>query len=656
MSIIDQALKLNIDDKGNPLDPISLYKPSAKCLEMRALIVGSFQQGDVTMRKPRREFNDLSVLSRMAVDQMAYNTYQANDGDALEGDETTAWKSNAMKPIVRNKIISIAAHATARTIFPKIFAYSQNNEEQKDAAQVMRDLMEWTGDRCNYSETSFHAVISALINPASIVYTDYVESYKPIRQEEKDEEDNRKIEYVLDEEESGFQDVVVPVDELYIENIYEHDIQKQQWLIWRRVQSYGLLKSKYNKYENFKYVKPGIQLIYNNANQTFYEIYDMNMHQEMGEEIIFWNKQLDLKLIMVNGVLLTDHDNPNPRLDKRYPFAKFGYELIDEGRFFYYKSLAFKMKQDANIINTLYPMIIDGTYLNIFSPVAISGSEMIDSDVIIPGAAITFSDKDTKINPLRLAQDIGTGMNTLMEVEKSINESSQEPLMAGQNNPGSQTAYEISKIEQNANTVLGLFIKMIATFVKSYGKLKLSDILQHITIAEAADIEGNKPLVYKTFLLPERTTSGKTQTRKIEFDGSMPEEPMSGEDQMIQSYEVLKQGKKQNIELYKVNPAIFRSLKYHLSVTPDVLQPTSEELERAYLLEEYDRAINNPLIDQMEVTKDFLLGAYPKSKGNVDKYISKQPQVPQQETGQNPMDILQTLKGSNLSTNLNKSL
>ena len=48
----------------------------------------------------------------------------------------------------------------------------------------------------------------------------------------------------------------------------------------------SLARAKYErKYENFKYVKPGVQIIYNDANQTFYEVYDTNMRHELVEEI-----------------------------------------------------------------------------------------------------------------------------------------------------------------------------------------------------------------------------------------------------------------------------------------------------------------------------------------------------------------------------------
>src|SRR5690606_1867467 len=144
---------------------------------------------------------------------------------------------------------------------------------------------------------------------------------------------------------------------LFIENFYEPDIQKQGWLIWRRVFSYSLAETKYARLypDKFKFVRPGVVNLFNDADDSFYQVYDNNLREEEVEEIVYFNKTLDLKIIIVNGVMLTDPDNANPRNDKQYPFAKFGYELINN-RCFYYKSLAFKLQQDASIVNTLYPM------------------------------------------------------------------------------------------------------------------------------------------------------------------------------------------------------------------------------------------------------------------------------------------------------------
>lgn len=606
--------------------PTSLYQPTDEEKDIRTMIIRQFTLGYQTMYKPRREFNDMSVIGRMTIDQMAFNTYQPNNGAAPEGDLINGWRSNAIRPIVRNKCISIAAHATAQLIFPKIFAYNEQSDSQTDAARVMEDLMEWAAEQSLYVDSSMNSVISALFNPASVTYTEYGEVYRTVKKEKG--KDGKWIpSKELDEDLSGFKDTPVPCDELYIENFYENDIQKQGWLIWRRVIGYDLASVKYGDFPNWKYVKPGVQLIYNDANETFYESYDDNMRTESVEEIIYWNKKMDLKLILVNGVLLTDFDNPNPRVDKLYPLIKFGYETMDEGKCFYYKSLAFKMQSDANIINTLYPMIVDGTYLNIFQPMVNYGSETIGSDVIIPGGVTTLTDPNSKLTPIQVGGNLKDGMNTLMEVEKSVSESSEDPIAQGQSPGGDTTAYEISRLEQNANTVLGLFLKMIARYVRQYGRLRVGDILQHLTIVDADKITDNPKLVYKSFLVKGK---GKFDRKKIQFTDDVSDEPITGTEKLNKSYDVMSEQNRSGMEIYKANPTLIRELKYQLIISPDVLHPRSEDLERAQKLELYDRAIQlhaDDLEYQNKVQKDFLFGAYKDIK-NPEDYQSKAPTPP----------------------------
>jgi NurA-like 5'-3' nuclease len=600
----------------------SSYTPTDDEREVRSMLIRQFVLGYQTMYKPRREFNDMSVVGRMTIDQMAFNTYQPNNGEAPEGDLINGWRSNAIRPIVRNKCISIAAHATAQLIFPKIFAYNKQSDAQEDSARVMEDLMEWSAEQSRYADTSLNAIIAALINPASITYSEYGEVYRNVKRGDKDENGRWKVLKELDEDLSGFKDQTVPVDELFIENIYENDIQKQGWVIWRRVIGYDLASTLYSEYDNFKYVKPGVQIIYNDVNTTFYESYDTNMRNDSVEVVYYWSKKLDVKLCMVNGVLLSDFDNPNPRMDKLYPFTKFGYENIDEGKFFYYKSLAFKMQSDANIVNTLYPMIIDGTYLNIFQPMVNNGSETIGSDVIIPGGVTTLTDPNSKLTPIAVAGNIKAGMDTLMKVEESVSESSEQPTLQGDQTQSGTTAYEISRMEQNANTVLGLFIKMIAQYVRQYGRLRLGDIIQNLTIVDVDKITDDPELVYRSFLVKGK---GKDTTKKIEFTDEVPEEPQDESEALAQSYKVLSEQKRTGMEIWKVNPILFRELMYKIVVSPDVLHPRSEDLERAMNLELYDRAIMNPMADQEAIFKDFLLGSY-KSVKDPDDYVQEQPQ------------------------------
>lgn len=622
-------MSANVDKKGMITDEPSPYSETPAQMDVSAMILRHFILGSTNQYTPRVEFNDLSLVGRDQYDQMSFNTYQPNNGEAWDGDIQNSWRSRAIRPIVRNKCMSIAAHATARLIFPKIFAFNENSDEQREAAQVMEDLMEWSGDQSNYPYQALMRVITAMSSPASIGYTEYGEVTRMVKTEKVNGEWVEKR--IRDEAYPCFMDEVVPVTQLYIQNMFEPDIQKQGWLIWRKVYAFSEAQNKYSQYDNFKYVRPGVQTIYDDANRTFYYVYDPNMRQEDVEEVVYWNKNLDLKIIMVNRVMLTDCDNPNPRLDKLYPFDKFGYEPI-HNRFFYYKSLAFKLQQDANVINTLYQMVIDKTYLTIFPPMVNLGGEIISSDVYVPGATTTLSSPDADLKTINPGSPnaLKDGIESITMVQKSIDESSQEPLQSGQDSGGSQTAYEISQLESNANTVLGLFLQMIAKHVKDFGKLRMGDILQYLTIPEVVDITGEPELTYKTFFLKAKNEGDKN--KKVEFDLNLPDE-MTKEEHLDLSYDLLQEEKDKKMAIAKANPTIFRELKYMVTINPDVLNPRSTSLERAYALEDFDRMIAQPQVFDPEETGKLLLANNPLTKSKPEQYLAKQPvpgQVPPQ--------------------------
>ncbi len=630
-----QLLRLPVDKQGKAIAEFAPYVETEEQRQVSSLILKHFILSTVNQYTPRVEFNDLSLVTRDQLDQMSFNTYQPNNGDAWEGDQTSAWRSRALRPVVRNKCMSIAAHATARLIFPKVFAYNKDSEEQQDAAQVMEDLMEWSGDVSNYAHVALMRVITAMSSPASIGYTEYGEVTRMVKTEKGP--DGKWIEErILDEAYPCFTDCVVPVTQIYIENVYEPDIQKQGFAIWRKVYSYSEAQAKYNGvYDNFKYVRPGVQTIYDDANRQFYYVYDPNMRQEDVEEIIYWNKNLDLKIIKVNGIMLTEHDNPNPRKDKLYPFDKFYYEPINS-RFFYGKSLAFKLQHDADVVNTLYQMVIDGTYLSIFKPMVNVGGEIIASDVIVPGAVTTLSDPNADLRAINVGSDLEHGLKTLAAVEESINESSQEPLQQGQKESTGTTAYEISRLESNANTVLGLFLQMIAKHVKDFGKLRLGDIVQYLTVPEVLMIEDDPELVYKTFFVNGKS-GGKN--KRIELDNTM-QDTYDEEEYLQASYDLFIKEEESKMTISKVNPGLFRELKYKVTISPDILNPKSDDLMRAFDLESFDRMVAAPpgMFDPEETAK-LLLQANPTTKKDVDKYVAKQPDPSQQAMmmGQQPM-------------------
>lgn len=602
-----------ISDLNTKNKQISSYQPSLAVRELTSLVKEDYRTGHEIMHRSFREFNDKSVLKRMDLDQKAFNSYV--EPQSQNPDES--WRYNGVRPLTRNKIISIAAHVTASLIYPNVFAQNSNSKDDKVAAEVMRDLIEWNVRNSDYESTFLFGVISALTNPAIILEQRFATAMQKVKFKI---ENGYREEEILDDIDTGFRTLIVPVDELFISNAYEYNIQKQKALIRRKYISYEEAAARYSDHLNFKYVQPGIKTLYDDDNNTFYDLRDDELDAYEVEEAIYYNRSQDLEVPFLNGIYHGEENvNGNPMSHRdyanrpKYPFAKSGYEPIDERRFFYYKSAVFKLANEQDVIDRMWRMAMDGTFLSVMPPVAVSGDEQINSSVIFPGMVTGFS-KDTKVDPLRVSEP-SQSFNAIQAIEASATESSQDPLRQGVQSQGSQTAYEVAKLEQNARIQLGLFGKMISSLVKDVGYLMVDDIIHHQTIAHIDETTSN--LNYQSFLLPDQTVNGKNVSKSIIFS-----DEFFGKDPTIEdAFKLLKEegGPDGDSKIYKVNPHKFAKLRFSLYVDPDVLLPQNEAFEKAMNLEAYDRMIKDPYTNKRAVSQDFLVETF--AKGNSDRYL-----------------------------------
>jgi hypothetical protein len=614
------------------LNEVSSYNPNAQVKERIKDIQEQMSIADEIRNTTFREFNNRTLLQYQDDCQKAFNNYVP----PASSNEDEAWRANTIRPVSRNKVISIAAHITSGIMEPIVEAQNEKAVSDRDAAMVMKDLMDFVLSTAQYPRKFVFGVISALVNPAVIFNLEYLEVIRKFK--EIQEDGTWKEKEMLDEVFSGFNVGLTPVEELFIGDAYENDIQKQPFLIRRKIIDYNYAKIKYGTHKDFKHVKAGVRNFFNSGNSTFYETNESDLGSRKVEEVIFYDRYADLEIPLVNGIMMTDDpDRPMQRMDKKYPFAKSGYELIDEGRFFYYKSLVDKMSPDQTVIDTLYNMVIDGTFLSVFPPTANYGGEEVRSNVMIPGVTTNFTDPNAKLAPINPPINLSAGMNTLDKVESSLSESSQDPRSAGQQSPGSTTAFEVARLEENAKSILGLFGKMIGFLVEDLGTLLTASILQYMTVAEVEDVVGDAvALTYKSVLVADREVDGKTINRRIDFE--MPDENMQIKDQfqvpgldptqqqaLQQSSELQAQGKELGMSIAKVNPELFRNRKYKVKSKADFMKSTSEAIRKALNLEAYDRAIANPLANQEAIYKEFLLKNY--VPGDEEKFVQKaQPQ------------------------------
>jgi len=621
--------ELLIDQRGNVTNGLSSYQPPEGEASLCLMVKRAYEDGEAIQNTPYREFNGKSLIQRMNEDQRAWLSWTP---EPYEGEDD--WRWNGIRPITRNKVIATAAHLTAQLLVPQVFAQNENDEEDRATANVMRDLIEYNIKRSNYETAFLFGVIGALVNPVSYFSVDYTRAYQEIWQD-----GNR--ERVIDDMFSGFQNSLIPPEDILIENVYQFDIQKQDWIIEKKGYiSMGQAEALYGEYDNFKHVMPGVKRIIHDDGK-FYDVQDVN--DSMVEYVCYKNRRKDQEIHFLGGIYMgnpnTEYNPFTHRTNKnkpKYNIAKFGYEPIDTMRFYYYKSLVAKMANDQEAADREWQMYFDSSFLATFPPVITTGAGKIDRSVMIP-ATVTDLKEGAKINPINVAQP-SIALQALREAERSITETSMDGQLSGMEGDVQKTRGESVLLQQNAETNLGLAAKMIATFVSQVGDLMVDDIIRYQSIAEMSEITGKE--TYKTFLVNGKVKGGKEKTSYIRFTDRFAGKEMTAEEKEMEEYKLLDQAGDER-EIYEVNPYLFSRMQYLITIDAERMLQRNDAFERAFKLETYDRAIANPLVAmdpeaQLKITRDFLLE--PLMKGEASKYLPNIARVAQglvpQETGE----------------------
>ena len=623
---------------------ISAYQPSNEIIELTKKVKSAYQDGETIQNYPFEEFNGKSLIQRMNEDQRAWLSWSP---EPSFGDDD--WRWTGVRPITRNKVISTAAHLTSQLIYPNIFAQNEFDEEDRDAAHVMRELVEYHIRRSDYETSFLFGVISGLVNPVTYFKVDYAQGWQEIW-------DSGSRERVIDEVFSGFQFGLIPPEDVLISNAYQYELQKQDWIIEKSLISMGQAEALYGDHENFTHVKPGKKVILH-EDGVFYDVEDMN--DSLVEKVCFKSRRTDTELYFLGGIYLgntnTEYNPFYHRTNKnkpRYNLAKFGAEPIDAKRFWAYKSLVAKMANDQEAIDREWQMFFDAGFLSTFPPLVTMGAGKIDRSVVTP-ATVTEIGREAKIEPLQVANPL-SALQGLREAERSLTESSSDSQLAGnQQGDVQKTARESMILQQNAQTNLGIMGKMIGTMVKDVGELLVDDIIRYQTIGEATEIAGQ--MAYKTFIVGGKVKNGTTKTSYIRFTDRHAGRAMGEKEKAQREYELMEEAGKDK-DIYEVNPALFARMDYLITIDSDQLFQRNDSFEKALKLEVYDRAIANPVISQdqesmQKVTRDFLLE--PLLKGEASKYM---PQTENVARGLIPKLGEETMKpGSDFTKNVVRS-
>ena len=616
------SLTYSPEKKGIPNEPLSAYQPSQEISDIFAVVKNAYELGDEVLNRPFRELNDKSVIQRANEDQQAWLSW--NPGGFTDVD--SEWRWSGVRPITRNKVISTAAHLTAQLIKPTIFAQNDQDEEDKDASYVMGSLLDYNIQRTDYELAFLYGVLSALVNPVSYFEVEYAESYQELNNKKKPKK-------VIDDELSGFQFYLRPVDEILIPNPYQFHIQKQDFLISRRRMSYEDAEAIHGEHDNWIYVQRGLHSILG-EDGMFYDIEDID-GDSLVEEVTYRHRRQDVEVVSVNNIYLSNENVKNNPIKHRtnkdkpkYPIVKLGAEPIDAMRFFFYKSLVAKMSNDQELYDRMWQLSMDATFLATMTPVVTIGAGRIDQSVIVPGL-VTPLPAGAEVKPLSGIVNPAASFAALREAENALSESSQDPQTQGQQGNLPQTARQSILIQQNAETNLSLLSRMIGYAAKEVGELMIDDIIRYQTTGQVNEVIAGTPrLKFKSFILGGKVKEGKSVTDHIRFTDRFAGQEMTPEQKETEELRLFQEAGEDKA-IFEINPLLFARLDYLITIDYEQMTKKNTSFERAFKLEVYDRLISNPFVDQISVTRDFLLE--PLVKGEASKYIKQaEALIPQQ--------------------------
>lgn len=618
---------------------VSLYQPSKEVADFTAVVKKSYGLGQEILTRPWPELNNRSVIDDENHGQRMFNAFV---DDTVE-DPATAWQYRGTRSNARNKGIAMHAQLTAAYLIPIFVAQNEDDETDQAFSDFMRDIVEWMTfpENSDYQTSFMNVVFGMLSNPVTYMGAEYCEVMQTIKDKKANGEISTKE--VVDQVLSGFRAPVYSANQVLITNAYERNIQKQTSIIKRRYVDKAELKAEYGDHENWGAVQSGVKSIYNEQDGMFYDIFDED-HKDLVEEVTYLNRREDTEVCFLNGVYVGEsnvENNPIYHRDNhnapKYDVVPFGYYRIGQ-HFFYYKSMMNTMRWDNNLYDAMNEIIMNRALLEQNMPIAISGEDKIDTDVVFPGAQIASANPNFKVTPILPTANFVAGFQAMREIESSMEDASLSDVQTGQLPEASQKAYSVAQAAQAAKKIIGGVGKSLAESVTMYGDLMKDIAIQHITVPQADETVGKGTrLKYRSFLIPKKNVGSKTVDKQIRFSADILGQEMTEEEQNNKDFELLSEVKypdnKQH--LYIINPEVFAKFNYYSKVDLKEMFPMNEEVQGALWQGLYPLLKDDPYITQDDLRRK-LLRPY-----GAEELVQKEPQmlpgmVPPEQSGQIP--------------------
>lgn len=511
------------------------------------------------------------------------------------------WQAIVHNPFTRNKVLAILSKVMR--VLP-IAEFTARGDEDCRKASILNDLYAYTEEVDDYEELMTFFLLEAIVKGTAVGYEGYSQKEKKIRIVKGVNDEITITEKV--EKRSKLFASVVPLEEFYPSSVSVRTVKEMPYCFWSRQMTYSKFMMDWGGFARSSIVQPKMSYGKDEVKPYYADYISANVLEGNVEVVRYYNKDNDEYIILANGVwlnpVMTGKDksvqniSPLPFNHKELPFfdVKFDFYGAD---FFYGKSLPDRLKSLQDVLNVLNNMMLDQSFLSVFSPILTAGYDSIEDDYLRPGRRIPIDTQGLPLSQAVMKLDVGTpnGWHQyILEYTKSImEESSLDQVSSGQAGVGGRTtAQEIRVAADGVASMLGLFGRMINYGAKRKASLRAANILQFGTDPNSPLIAGvmgqtgreDFAKAFATYNINNTTlTTGKRGTRIIAMYANQADMPTRG--QLKAKALVSSKSAGKEIEYTALQGEYLRNFLYDVKMVMNQKTETTKEIAKAMQLE-----------------------------------------------------------------------
>ncbi|MGA1047311.1 MAG: hypothetical protein ACO3UU_04825 [Minisyncoccia bacterium] len=423
-------------------------------------------------------------------------------------------------PIVRKVVKSYVSKVASNPVEMVVKSYNlENNIYNKNISNGIKTLLEWSNAQSNQKK-AFTLKAFQLAAEGTVIEFEGFHDVRVKKKvfdhiDEKGQVQTKEQEHIL---ERGCYTAIRPLEDILISNPIEEDIQKQSWIIDREKIEYEVAKKYYSKYPKFKEVEAGNY--WNSLTDLSYYREDLLpiIENEMVELIHCYTID-GMYYLLANGVLL--YENVIPYRHNKYPYAKTIHDVFSGTPFFYGRSMVEQIAGITDSYQIHYNLMIQKQLMSANQFILTENDDdFFEIDNIKMGGVYQVKD----INKIKIDKFNGidnSDISMLGRMDADIEALAGNPA-GGANamTPGGGRILlqQTLQLQEEAMKQIGYSIKYLEDGERERTELRLSNLLQFLSIPEKTDITGKAPLVYSTIRQEnQKLSDGSTGMRIIKI-------------------------------------------------------------------------------------------------------------------------------------------